>query len=516
LTLFSSNQYPLSGIKKLAGQTLWYGVSSIAARFLNYLLTPYLTYALTGTAYGEMSLVYAAIPFLNVIFTYGLETAYFRYSKDKEKEAAVFNTSMISLLVSTTLFTTVLVIFNQPLATLIGIRNHPEYLTWSAFIIAFDTLAALAFAKLRFEGRPKKFALVRLTGILLNMALVFFFLSICPKIAREDPKGFIGTFYDPAIGVGYVILANLAQSVFTLLLLSRELISFRWKFDARLWKEIIVYSSPLILAGFAGMINETFDRIMLNWLAPVSSPAAAKMEVATYSACYKLSILITLSVQAFRMAAEPFFFSASRGQEPQRIYARVMKFFVITICFMFLGVVLFLDIWKYFIQNKELWKGLKVVPILLLANMFLGIYYNLSIWYKLSNKTMAGAWITLIGAAVTLVINAIFIPYYSYMACAWATFFCYGTMMVVSFIWGQKAYRVPYAWKKLVAYMVIAVALYGIYSLFQLAGLSIWINRIAAVLLFSVFAWFIGLVERKELQRLPYVGRFFGARPAVG
>ncbi len=501
----------MSGIKKLAGQTLWYGASSIAARFLNYLLTPYLTLTLSGVAYGDMSLVYAVIPFLNIIFTYGLETAYFRYSKTKEQEAEVYNTSMVSLIISTAVLTALLILFNDQLAALIGIKEHPEYFTWSAFIIAFDALAALAFAKLRYEGRPVKFATVRIAGILVNIALTFFFLSVCPKIQKEDPNSFIGTFYNPEIGVGYVIIANLAQSVFTLLFLSKELLAFRWRFNAKLWKEIILYSSPLILAGFAGMINETFDRIMLNWWAPVSSEQAAKIEVGTYSACYKLAILISLSVQAFRMAAEPFFFSAAQGQQPQKIYARVMKFFVITVCFMFLAVALFLDVWKYFIQNETFWKGLKVVPILLLANMFLGIYYNLSIWYKLSNKTMAGAWITVIGAAVTLLINYIFIPHFSYMACAWATFFCYGSMMVVSYVWGQKNYRIPYAWKKLVAYIVICVALYGVHAAFQLLNLGTWVNRGAAVVLMALFALLIMNVERSEFQKLPYVGKFFAA-----
>ena len=497
----------MGGIKKLAGQTLWYGASSIAARFINYLLTPYLTFALSGAAYGEMSLVYAAIPFLNIIFTYGLETAYFRFSKDKEKETAVYNTAMISLITSTHILTAVLLLFRQPLATLIGIKNHPEYLTWSAFIIAFDALAALAFARLRYQGKPIKFATVRIAGILINVALTFFFLSVCPSIAKKDPQGFIGTFYDPAIGVGYVILANLVQSVFTLLLLSKEFFSFRWRFDATLWKEIIIYASPLILAGFAGMINETFDRIMLNWWTSAPSETAAKVEVGTYSACYKLSILITLSIQAFRMAAEPFFFSAAQGQQPQRIYARVMKFFVITICFMFLAVVLFLDIWKHFIQNETFWKGLGVVPVLLLANMFLGIYYNLSIWYKLSNNTMAGAWITLIGSAITLGINYFFIPYFGYYACAWATFFCYGTMMVISYSWGQKNYRVPYATKKLIAYLVITVGLYGLHALFTKLDLGDWSDRGFGLLLIVLFGIFILNVERKEFGRLPYVGR---------
>lgn len=502
----------MSGIKKLAGQTLWYGVSSIAARFLNYLLTPYLTNAsvLRETAYGEMSIIYAAIPFLNILFTYGLETAYFRFSKTAEDEKAVYSTATLSLMGTTAVLTAILLFFNQPLANLLGVPNHPEYITLAAFIIAFDALAALAFAKLRYEGKPRKFAAIRIAGILINIGLTIFFLSVCPALQEKDPNSFIGVWYNKDFGVGYILLANLLQAFFTILLLSKEFFSFRLQFNAKLWKEIIVYSSPLILAGFAGMINETFDRIMLKWLTPADTESAAKVQVAIYSACYKLSILITLSVQAFRMAAEPFFFSAAQGQQPQRIYARVMKFFVITVCFMFLAVVLFLDVWKYFITNPVYWQGLGVVPILLLANMFLGIYYNLSIWYKLSNKTIAGAYITLIGAAITLGINALLIPYFGYYACAWATFFCYGSMMVISFVWGQKNYRVPYAWKKLVAYIVICVMLYGIHSLFELIGLNAWFNGAFGAVLFFIFAWFIGLVERKELQRLPYVGKYFG------
>ncbi|MER3470999.1 MAG: polysaccharide biosynthesis protein [Chitinophagaceae bacterium] len=499
----------MSGIKKLAGQTLWYGASSIAARFLNYLLTPYLTYALSGPAYGEISLVYALIPFLNIIFTYGLETAYFRYSKSKEQEAEVYNTSMVSLVVSTVLLTTILLAFRNQLATLIGVEQHPEYFTWSAIIIAIDALTSLAFAKLRYEGRPRKFAMVRIAGIIINIALTFFFLSVCPKIQKQNPNGFIGTFYNPAIGVGYVIIANLVQSIFTLLLLSKEFFAFKWKFNAKLWREIILYSSPLILAGFAGMINETFDRIMLKWWTSAPTEMAAKIEVGTYSACYKLSLLITLSIQAFRLAAEPFFFSVAQGQQPQRVYARVMKFFVITICFMFLAVALFLDIWKHFIQNKTFWEGLKVVPILLLANMFLGIYYNLSIWYKLSNKTLAGAWITVIGAVITLIINYAFIPKFGYMACAWATFFCYGTMMVVSYVWGQKAYRIPYPTKKLVAYILICVIFFGLHRLFALMHLGAWADRGFALVLVGLFSLLIVNMERKEFQRLPHVGRFF-------
>ena len=501
----------MSGIKKLAGQTLWYGASSIAARFLNYLLTPYLTYKMATDTYGDMSILYAAIPFLNVIFTYGLETAYFRYAKTKDEHQQVYNTATISLIFSTSVFTSLLVLFNKQIAGLIQIPNHPEYISYSAFIIGFDALTTLAFAKLRYEERPRKFALFRIANIIIYMAGVFFFLSVCPKIYAANPNSFIHAFYNPNYKVGYVIIANLIASAATFLLLVKEFFSFRWKFDAKLWKEIILYSSPLILAGFAGMINETFDRIMLGWWSSAPTLIEKKSQVGIYSASYKLSILITLFVQAFRMGAEPFFFKSAQGQQPQKIYARVMKFFVIVICFMFLMVMLFLDIWKYFIDSRY-WSGLKVVPILLLANMFLGIYYNLSIWYKLSNKTIAGAWITVVGAVITLAINYTFIPRFSYMACAWATFFAYGSMMVVSFIWGQKFYRVPYAWKKLAAYIVISVVLYGIYELFNHIGFGLWTNRGFALILLLLFALLILNVERKEFQRLPYIGKFFSPR----
>lgn len=485
---------------------MWYGVSSIAARFLNYLLTPYLTHKMLTNSYGEMSVLYAAIPFLNVIFTYGLETAYFRYATSKEEHERVYNTATISLIFSTTVLTTILVMFNRQFAELLRIPDHPEYFTYSAFIIAFDALATLAFAKLRYEGRPRKFAAIRIAGILINIASVFFFLSICPRLYDEG-NGVVRSFYNPEYNVGYVIIANLIQAIATFLLLSREFFSFKWQFDAKLWKNIVLYSSPLILAGFAGMINETFDRIMLDWWSPANSIAEAKSQVGIYSACYKLSILITLFIQAFRMGAEPFFFKQAQGLQPQLVYARVMKFFVIVICFMFLVVVLFLDIWKYFIDSRY-WSGLKVVPVLLLANMFLGIYYNLSIWYKLSNKTMAGAWITLAGAAITLVINYIFIPKYSYIACAWATFLCYGSMMLISFFWGQRHYFIPYPWKKLAAYIIISVIVFGIHTAIKSTTDSIYVQYAISLVLLLAFGLLLFRIERKEFQRLPVVGKY--------
>ena len=345
------------------------------------------------------------------------------------------------------------------------------------------------------------------------MFLTYFFISICPRIVAADPHGFVARHYLTGYGVGYVIISNLIASFVTLLLLSKQLFQITWVFNKQIWRTIMIYSLPLVVAGFGGMINETFDRIMLGWLAPVHGAEASKIEVGIYSSCYKLSLLITLFIQAFRMGAEPFFFKESEGKNPQRVYARVMKFFVITITLMFLLVALYLDVWKYFIRNKTFWVGLRVVPILLLANMFLGIYYNLSIWYKLTHKTISGAYITIIGAFVTLIINYIFIPYYSYMACAWATFFCYGTMMVISFVWGQKAYRIPYAWKKLVAYMVIVILLFFIHKGLTFIWTANTFSLVLATIIVISYAVFVSKIERKELHSLPVLGKFF--RPVV-
>ena len=496
-------------IKSLAGQTVWYGASSIAARFLNYLLTPYLTAKLSGPGYGDVSVIYAAIPFLNVLFTYGLETAYFRFSQKEEFKKDIYSTSSISIFISTIVLTGLLLLSHSSFAHWLKLDAHPEFIIYSALIIAFDTLTTLPFAKLRQQGRPKKFALIRIISIFITIFLTWFFISVCPRIVANDPTGFVARYYVKNYGVGYVIIANLISSFVTLLMLSKELFSFKWKFNITIWKTIMLYSLPLIIAGFGGMINETFDRIMLLWWAPVHGIDAAKNEVGIYSACYKLSILITLFIQAFRMGAEPFFFKQSQGENPQRTYARVMKFFVITITVMFLAVALYLDIWKYFIRNKTFWAGLKVVPILLLANMFLGIYYNLSIWYKLTHKTISGAYITLIGAVITLAINFVFIPYYSYMACAWATFFCYGSMMAISFTWGQKAYPIPYAWKKLCAYIIIVVLLFFVHRTVIHFFSSRLINISVATFLLFIYLWFIMSVEKKEFKKLPVVGRFF-------
>lgn len=482
---------------------MWYGASSIAARFINYLLTPYLTYTLDNRSdYGKIGLIYAAIPLLNILFTYGFETAYFRFGSKSEHRQTIYSTASLSLFFSTAIFTLLLWMNQHWLAGATGLVDFPEVIQLAIFIIALDALSAIPFASLRHQGRPKKFAFIKIIGVLINIFFTWFFISYCPNAIEDDPGSWVTAIYDPGKNpVYYVVLANLLQSAFTLLFLWKEIGEIRFRFDTGLWKQMLVYSLPLVIAGMGGMVNETLDRLMLRWWLPGSTEFREE-QVGIYNACFKLSILITLFIQAFRMAAEPFFFKQAEGKDPQKVYARVMKFFVITICLMFLAVSLFLPVWQIMI-GPEYRVGLKVVPILLFANMFLGIYYNLSIWYKLGNKTMAGAWITLIGAAVTVVINWAFIPSYNYMACAWSHFACYGTMMVLSYTWGQREYRIPYATRKLLAYMAVVAILYFIYKGIGLLTGSTWILLSASVMLTGVFVLLVIGAERSELQRIP-------------
>lgn len=499
----------MSSIKKLAGQTLWYGVSSIAARFINYLLTPYLTYnaLIKPSDYGKMSAVYAAIPLFNIIFTYGMETAYFRFIQKSEKKDAVNNTATISLLISSILFSILLWANQDFLARVASLNDLPSLIQLSILIIGLDALSTIPFARLRNEGRPRLFALIKIAGIIINVLATVFFLSWCPKAAEENPNSWVILLYNKNINpITYVLWANVLQSAFTLLLLGKWVLPAKWKFDFSVWKEMMIYALPMLVAGMGGMINETFDRLMLGWWLPGNADYVDAQR-GIYGACYKLSILITLFIQAFRMGAEPFFFKQAEAQNPQRTYARVTKFFVITVSIMFLVVMLYLPVIKYFI-DKKYWDGLAVVPILLLANICLGIYYNLSVWYKITANTMAGAWITLIGSAITFIINYFFIPSYSYMASAWATFLCYSTMMVVSFIWGQKKYYVPYAWKKLLAYLVIVLILWVVHSSIVRLWDNVYFSLVLGTLFISAFALFILKIEKKEFQQMPVIGKW--------
>ncbi len=488
---------------------MWYGVSSIAARFIGYLLAPLLTYSshVKIADFGRQSLLYSAIPVLSILFTYGFETAYFRFSGRPEYKKSIFSTSFFSLLITTIVFSTVLWFYQDTLSNIVGFADIPQIAQLTICIIAIDTVCRIPFAKLRQEERPVKYAFVMVTGIFINLILVWFFVNYCPAQLQKDPENWVGKIFDMNKNpIMYVVLANLIQSIITLLLLSKEIARLHFTFNIKLWKEMMLYALPLLIVGFGGIINETFDRLMLKAWLP-GTVEFKNEQVGIYNACYKLSLLITLFIQAFRMGAEPFFFKQAEEQNPQRVYARVMKFFVIVVATMFLVVSLFIPVWARMI-GPGYRAGLKIVPILLLANIFLGIYYNLSIWFKLGKSTITGTYITLIGTAITIAINYFFIPYIGYMAGAWATFFCYGSMMVICYQWGQKKYPIPYATKKIVAYIVIAVLVFlfhkGVTSLIPQTIFSLGLGTV----LLGAFIWFILLIEKKEFQKLPVVGKF--------
>jgi O-antigen/teichoic acid export membrane protein len=499
----------LSKIKKLAGQTFWYGFSNIFGRFINYLLTPLLTGIYSSAQYGDISILFAYAAFLNIVFTYGMETAYFRFN-NTYPEKDVYNTGMLSLAVTTLVLTLALMIPVPAVAQAMRLGNHPEFVRWVLWIVALDTLSVLPFSKLRYEGRPRKFAAIKMVNILVNVGLVVFFLVLCKGHHERGENTLWAVLYNPQIDIGYVFLANLIASAITLVLLGKEFLQFRPLMRPGLLREMLMYTAPLIIVGFGGMVNETIDRFMIVQRFS-GSVEAAKSANGIYSANYKLALLIVLFIQAFRMGAEPFFFRESKSEDARKTYARVMKFFVIACCFCFLAVVLYLDIWKHFMgirKHPEYLDGLVVVPILMLAKIFLGVYYNLSIWYKLTNRNTTGAMITLGGAAITILVNYLLIPYWGFMACALATLICYGFMMIISYRLGQRHYPVPYAWKKLLSYLVICLLLFGIHQLFRRFSPGIWWTHAVALLEIIAFGLFILRVERKEFERLPWIGKF--------
>ena len=455
-----------TSIKQLASQTVIYGATNILGRLLNYLLVPLHTYIFADAAqYGVVGELYAWTSLFIVILTYGMETAFFNFSRDEEIKSKVYTTIVTSLLVTSTLFIVLCSCFSGQIAGWMHYPNHPEYIVWFSVIIGVDALTSIFFAHLRHLNRALRFAAVKITNIVVNVLFNLFFLLLCPFILETNPDAvLIKAIYNPEIGVGYIFIANLIASVVTLILLMPSMFKQKYVFDWALWKKMFAYAFPLLIFGLAGIVNETMDRVLIKYLSVKDDPQAS---VGIYSACYKISIMMTIFVQAFKYAAEPFFFSKSKDKDAKETYAEVMTAFVFVCSIIFAGIMLYIDIVQYFV-GPAYRVGLPIVPILLLANLFLGVFYNLSIWYKLTGQTRFGAYIAILGAVITLVLNVVLIPRFDYMGAAWATFACYFCMMVVSYFLGQKYYHVDYNLKKILLYIFLAVGVYG---------LSILINR---------------------------------------
>lgn len=464
-------------IRKLAGQTAIYGLSSIVGRLLNYLLVPLYTYKFANAAdYGVVSELYAWVAFLVVLLTFGMETAYFRFRKEVEDEKEVFKSGFFTLFIVNIGFLLFIFIFNQPIANAMLFSEHPEYIVLLSLIVVIDGVSALPLARLRAEEKALKFAGINFAAILVNIILNLFFLLVL-----FDPA-------NPEQGVFYILLANLISSALKPLVLIKDFLGISFRPDWRLVKGMLVYALPLVVAGFAGIINETLDRILLKHLLITTDPSGlmyAEAQVGIYSACYKLAMLVTIIIQAFRYAAEPFFFAQQKNENKKQIYVKVMNYFIGFLCLVFLGVTMNIDVLKYFIQNEIYWEGLGVVPILLVANIFLGIYYNQSIWYKLSNKTKYGALIAITGALLTIILNIVFIPKYGYWASAWATLSVYFFQMVLSYLLGQKHYPIPYNVGKFGVFMIVSFCIYYVFSRINFEWVTInFLVKNSGVLLF--------------------------------
>ncbi|MGA6118093.1 polysaccharide biosynthesis C-terminal domain-containing protein [Sphingobacterium anhuiense] len=506
----------MTAIKQLAGQTLWYGVSNIGAKFLNYLLTPILTYLMIDSSgvrdYGGYSLLYSWIAVANIIFTYGFETGYFRFSNTEGVDRqSLFQTAFGSILLSTALLITFISFFTVPINNFMKLDGHPEYILWCLYLIGLDAITAIPFAKLRQENRPKRYAFVKLSGIIINILFTLFFLIWLPKYALHHPDDAIVHWFINNNRIGFLILANVLQNLFVFLLLFSEWKSFRFKINFSLWKQLFKYCAPMIFIGLAGMINEVMDRQMLAKLLP--QEVDAQSVVGIYSANYKLAIFITLFIQAFKMAAEPFFFNKSKDKNAPALYANVMKWFVITLSLAFLFSALYLDVWKY-IVGASYRSGLGIVPILLCANICLGIYYNLSVWYKLTDRMRIGLYITLFGSVITLVGNYFFIPYWGMYAAAWTTLICYASMMLVTYFIGQNYYYIPYPVKKIGIYLLAMLLCFfmkrsiDVYSDSWTQDMQLLLRIPVAFILMILYVFFIVKMERKELKNIPLIGKY--------
>lgn len=440
---------------------------------------------------GEVSVIFAYLVFFNVALSYGMETAFFRFYNAEDNKKKVLSTATISLLWSSLGFLILGLFFRHTLANLTNIKV--EYVTYTIWILALDALAIIPFCKLRVEKKPLTYAIIKIASVTINVLLNIFFLAFLPKLVAHNPNGFLSTIYIDNFQIGYIFISNVVASLLTLLVLFPTYRSISWNFDKVLWRKMIIYGLPILFAGFAFAINEHFDKILLNWMhVPLS-------EIGAYSACYKIGMFMVLFRTAFTLGIEPFFFSHANEENAQQTYATITKYFVIFGSFICLFVIVFADFFKQvLVPNQNYWDAMKVVPLIVLANFFLGIYTNLSVWYKLIDKTKIGAYISLIGAAITLVLNWLLIPIMSYYGSAIATIFAYGAMMLISYKWGQIYYPIPYNFKKIFSYLVLTILL---------SALSFYIpslreNYLLKVTLLVIFLSFIYFSEKETLDRI--------------
>lgn len=487
----------MSPLKKLASQTAIYGLSSIVGRFLNYLLVPLYTYYFSAEEYGVVSELYAYAGFFAVVLVFGMETGYFRFRKQEGGSGRVYGTVLSFVLLANLAFIGAFFAFREPLAELLQYQNHPEYLLWFVAILGLDALANIPFAKLRAENKALQFAGIKIAEILVTVGLNLFFIVYCRQQQALDAGSWVGKLYDPSIGVGYIFISNLIASGFKLLVLLPQLRGFAEGIDFGLLRRMLGYSLPMVVIGLAGIVNEMLDRAILKFLLPYDLSTNLEM-LGIYGACYKLSILMSLFIQAFRYAGEPFFFSYAGNQDAKQVYALVLRYFVIFCVFVFLLVTLYIDVFKYFI-GPAFRVGLPVVPILLMGSLFLGIYVNLSIWYKLTDHTLMGAGVALAGALLTIVLNLWWVPTLGYVGSAWAHLICYFSMTVISYVLGRRYYPVDYRVGAILGYILLGVLLYfGNCETIILTG---WHPLVSGSVFMAIYLGLAALVEYRSFRR---------------
>ena len=448
--------------------------------------------------YGVVSNLYAYVAFLLVILTFGMETAFFRFSGKSDRPDRVFSTTLLAVSGACLLFLGLLLYNIGPVSVWMEYAGQKNFIIWMAITVAFDAFTSIPFAKLRFDSRPLRFSSLKLISIALNIGLNLFFLLLCPWIIKVHPEwNWINLVYSEDIGVGYVFISNLLASGITLLLLLPDIFSVKLNFDFSILKQMLKYGLPLLIVGIAAQVNINIDKILLPKLIPSEMNPLGQLGV--YAANYKIAVLMAMFIQAFRYSFEPFFFSHHKGEESKKVYADVMKYFFIFGMLIFLGVMFYIDIVQFYI-GSDYRSGLKVVPLILLANLFQGVYYSLSLWYKLTDKTRYGAYISIFGAVVTLFINFLLIPVLGYLGSAIAVFVCYFLMMTISYFLGKKHYPVDYDLKLMLFYFVIGMGLFGISEWVKIESMvfRMAFNTLLLLLFFAVLAY----RERNLIKRL--------------
>lgn len=486
----------MNPIKQLFGQTAVYGMGIVLPRFLNFVfLTPFYTRRFEPGEYGIITELYAYVVLLLIVLTYGMETGFFRFASNNEKKDTIYKSILISVFTTSALFVVLINLFIEPVSGMLAYSGNPEYIKWLALIVALDAFTAIPFARIRLLNKAKRYAAIRIAEIVVNIGLNLFFISYCAT--HYESVEWVSKIYDPSIGVGYVLISNLAATSFKTILLLPEILAVRkGLFNIDLLRQILRYSYPLLIAGLAGAVNEALDRTLLKHLL---DPASDPMEqLGIYGANYKIAVLMTLYVQAFRYAAEPFFFSKSSENNARELYADVMKFFMIPGLMIFLVVNLYIDVFKLFI-GADFREGVYIVPIVLMANLLIGVFFNLSIWYKLTNKTMIGAILVITGALITIIVNVIFVPSYGYVAAAWGHLVCYSVMILLSYLLSRKLFYIKYDLRKLSFYFVTIVGFFYIDRVLTIHS-SIMVDWVKPLLIIAAMIMFY-LGERKSFKK---------------